>query len=155
MKQWAPDVASLTLGATIVDASNQFYSDPINLLLPHRADDMRSGWESARSRDPTHTDWVIVQLACRAALQSLELDTAHFRGNFPFEWQLHYSDDPLTTPADELTWMPLVSKRRGRGHFRCVLHFEAKPTAQFVRLQVIPDGGVSRLRVLGLPISLP
>jgi allantoicase len=60
---------------------------------------MRDGWETKRSRNPGHHDWVIILLfvkqifyltnthtrlrGCAGVLDHVEIDTNHFMGNFP------------------------------------------------------------------------
>lgn len=58
----AIDLASVQNGGHAVDSSNKFYSHPSNLLLPTRAANMGSGWESQRSRKADNQDWAIIQL---------------------------------------------------------------------------------------------
>ena len=63
--------------------SDQHFGAAANLLLPGRGADMGDGWETARSRAPGHTDWVVTRLAARAKVSRVVVDTLHFRGNFP------------------------------------------------------------------------
>ena len=44
------------------------------------------GWESRRKRQPGH-DWCVIRLGAPGAIHGVNLDTAHFLGNFPpFAW---------------------------------------------------------------------
>ena len=146
------DVADVRRGASIVATSDAFYGAPIHLLLPQRAPDMHSGWETKRSRDKDHTDWSVVKLGVRARVLAIEVDTAHFRGNFPHSYELWYSDEAFDTTPDDLSWSELVPRQRGRGHARTALHIDSDVSARFIKLVLIPDGGVSRLRVYGQPL---
>ncbi|SPQ96390.1 unnamed protein product (mitochondrion) [Plasmodiophora brassicae] len=146
----AIDLASVQNGGHAVDSSNKFYSHPSNLLLPTRAANMGSGWESQRSRKADNQDWAIIQLGQPGVVHAIEVDTAHFRGNFPHRIRVDATTDASgQTP----TWKTLVSERPGRGHFRAVFfaddlseEFRDTPITH-VRVVSIPDGGISRLRV--------
>src|SRR3954465_9644475 len=76
------DVAAAVHGAYIVDTSDRFYGEPRNMLMPYRAENMGDGWETKRRRGPGH-DWVILRLGLEATIRRIELDTAHFKGNYP------------------------------------------------------------------------
>ena len=78
------DLAYVCNGAVALDYSDQHFGSADNLLLPGRGHDMSDGWETKRSRQPGHTDWVIVQLGKESSfIEKIIVDTAHFRGNFP------------------------------------------------------------------------
>ena len=76
------DLASAVHGGYIVDRSDRFYGDPRNMLMPYPAENMGDGWETKRRRGPGH-DWVILRLGLEATIRRIELDTAHFKGNYP------------------------------------------------------------------------
>ncbi|CAG8697025.1 16938_t:CDS:2 [Dentiscutata erythropus] len=88
------DLAYLGHGAKVVACSNQHYARAENLLLPGRGIDMSDGWETRRSREKNHSDWVIIQLGAPGFLDHVEIDTAFFKGNFPESATLEacYSD---------------------------------------------------------------
>ena len=50
---------------------------------------MGEGWETRRKRGPGH-DWIILKLAGKSLIQKIEVDTDHFKGNFPIAalWML-------------------------------------------------------------------
>jgi allantoicase len=116
--------------------------------MPDRAEDMRSGWESKRSREADHQDWAVIKLACRSRLDAIEIDTAHFRGNFPYEFRVEASDSSERMPK---TWTTIIKQRKGRGHYRMACKLEGEVVATHVKVIAIPDGGISRLRVYGKP----
>ena len=39
---------------------------------------MGDGWETGRRREPGH-EWIVVKLAARATIESIVVDTAHFK----------------------------------------------------------------------------
>lgn len=56
------DLAHVSSGGLAVSCSDQHYGTKDNLLLPGRGKDMGDGWETKRSREKNHVDWVIVKL---------------------------------------------------------------------------------------------
>ena len=76
------DLVSVENGGSVVDSSDQHYGAPRNLLMPYRALNMCDGWETKRRRGPGH-DWVILKLGVPGTIHRVEVDTAHFKGNYP------------------------------------------------------------------------
>ena len=52
------------------------------LIMPGRAKNMGDGWETKRRRGPGH-DWAIVRLGAPGDVSKVEIDTNHFKGNYP------------------------------------------------------------------------
>src|SRR6476659_2682836 len=76
------DLAAVENGGLVLSCSDMFFGHKHNLIMPGRAANMSDGWETRRRRGPGH-DWVIVQLACEGVVRRVEIDTAHFKGNYP------------------------------------------------------------------------
>ena len=152
------DLAAVENGGRAVASSDQFYSAPLNLLMPGRAKQMSDGWETRRRRGPGH-DWVIVKLGMAGSIDRIEIDTAHFKGNFPDSCSLEacYAEggeaesSRLMSDSSAAGWrqlLPRLPLKPNRVHiFRKQLQ-ETGP-ATHVRLNIFPDGGVSRFRVFG------
>ena len=87
------DLAAVGNGALVVAASDMFFGSKENLIVPGRAANMGDGWETKRRRGPGH-DWAIVQLGRRGRIQRVEVDTNHFRGNYPDRCSLDACDAP-------------------------------------------------------------
>lgn len=144
------DVAAAEHGAAVVDCSNMFYGSPQRMLMPGLARSMGDGWETARRRDDGN-DWVLVRLAAPAVIGFAELDTSHFKGNAPGAAALRGADARVADPGDAGAWFdllpatPLVPDTRHR------FPLPAAPAATHVRLDIFPDGGMARLRLLGTP----
>jgi allantoicase len=130
------DLASIENGASVVEASDMFFGSRHNMIFPGRSTGMHDGWETRRSRGPHH-DWCIVQLACEGEIERIEVDTLHFKGNFPESCDLSTDD------------IEILGRQQLKAHS---LHtFEAHATASRVLFRIFPDGGVSRLRIWGKP----
>jgi len=56
------DLAHVANGGLAVACSDQHFGKKDNLLNPNRGINMGDGWETARSREKNHQDWVIVKL---------------------------------------------------------------------------------------------
>ena len=134
------DLAALENGAVVTGCSNMFYSSPANLLLPGQARVMGDGWETSRRRDQAN-DWVAVRLACAGLVEVAELDTSHFVGNAP-GW--------ATLRGDGSDLVPRTALQPDTRHRFAV---PGSPVAEEVRLDIYPDGGMARLRVLGRPTA--
>ncbi len=135
------DLAALENGAVVTGCSNMFYSSPANLLLPGQARVMGDGWETSRRRDQAN-DWVEVRLACAGSVEVVELDTSHFVGNAP-----GWATLSGVTAGSSLPRTALQPDTRHR------FAVPGGPVTGQVRLDIYPDGGMARLRVLGRPTA--
>jgi allantoicase len=147
------DLVAVKNGGSIVTSSDQFFGAPRNLLLPGRGRDMGDGWETKRRRGPGH-DWTIVKLGMPGTIRRIEVDTAHYRGNFPDSCSVDVcnarvsSDDAASIAA--ITWSELLPQTKLQAHHRHIFpELSNTGAATHVRLNIYPDGGVSRLRVFG------
>jgi allantoicase len=141
------DLAAIENGGAVLECSNMFYGSPGNLLLPGLARTMGEGWETARRRDDGN-DWVLVRLGLPGVVRLAELDTSHFKGNAP-GWA------SLTGFADGAEPFPLLARTRLQPDTRHRFVLPATASASSVRLDIYPDGGMARLRLLGTPASPP
>lgn len=149
------DLAAMTNGALATRCSDQHYGRKDNLLLPGRGVDMGDGWETKRTRG-AHVDWVVVRLAAPGELSRVVVDTAHFRGNFPQRVQLFAAIGAAGEPAfdDAQAWEEVLSPQpcgpdREHAYAVDVLKGVEGRVFRFVKMVIIPDGGVKRLRVFG------
>lgn len=147
------DLAALENGGWVVSSSDMFYGHRQNLILPGRSLFMGDGWETRRRRGHGH-DWSIVRLAAPSALHRVEIDTDHFKGNSPDAMGLEgihlpgASADALADPR--APWFPLIDETKLQPHARYKFEDLAPhESATHVRLRILPDGGVARMRVFG------
>ena len=148
------DLAAAEHGGDVLLASDMFFGERRNLVMPGRAVNMSDGWETRRRRGPG-SDWAILRLAAPGTISRLEIDTNHFKGNFPDTCKVEACFAPgvnaeeLAKPTAE--WRELLGTTKLQAHTR---HYFERELADLdrvthVRLNVYPDGGVSRLRVFG------
>src|SRR4051812_43016430 len=76
------DLASIRNGGLVIAASDMHFGAAGNMIMPGRATNMGDGWETRRRRGPGH-DWAIVRLGAPGLLTRIEIDTNHFKGNYP------------------------------------------------------------------------
>lgn len=141
------DLASMLAGATTMAQSDMFFGLSQNMLKPGRGKNMGDGWETRRRRGPGH-DWAVVQLAAEGVVERVEVDTHHFKGNYPdrFSLEVHSgSPEEPSVPAD----VPLVAERKLMAHTRHFVDVEDAPAGTHAVLRIYPDGGVSRFRMWG------
>ena len=147
------NLAALENGALALACSDAHFGGMNNLLLPGRALNMGSGWETRRRRGPG-SDWIVIQLAARGTPSVIELDTNHFKGNFPDRCAIDVIDAPGARPTgliESNAWLELLGETKLHADTR---HFFARELlsrspATHLRLRIFPDGGVSRLRIWG------
>ncbi len=139
----AVDLAAIDHGGLVVDVSDKHYGSPNNMLMPGRAANMGDGWETKRRRGPGH-DWAIVRLGTTGELTKVEIDTNHFKGNYPDSASI----DGLVGDGE---WVEALPQTKLRAHHRHFFTTELRRmgAVSSIRLNIYPDGGVSRLRVYG------
>jgi allantoicase len=138
------DLAALANGAQVTGCSNMFYSSPSNLISPGLARNMGEGWETARRRDDAN-DWVEIRLAAPGVPRLAELDTSYFVGNAPGWASLRARDRRIDAGA-LATLLPRTRLQPDTPHrFR----LGPAPEVTDIRLDIYPDGGMARLRLLG------
>lgn len=139
------DLASVAYGARILSASNEHYSPASRMISPFAPIHMFDGLESARSRNPGHTESVHLQLARPGKLKRLEMDFTYFRNNNPREVELHGLSNGVWKQILPKT---LVKHYAGNRFFK---DLDLKEVFTEVKLIVHPDGGVNRLHLFGTP----
>ncbi len=137
------DVVALENGGSVEDASDRFYSPPTNTILPGRSGKMDEGWETRRRRD-LGNDWISYRLAGQAELRAVEIDTAYLKGNAA-GWAALYGQDRSGGGDEWFPIMPRVQLQPDTLHRFLV----GGPPVTHVRLDIFPDGGISRLRLHG------
>jgi allantoicase len=142
------DLLALENGGRLLSTSGAFYSSPENLILAHRARLMGEGWENARRRGPGN-DWAVFQLAARGLPSLMEVDTSHFIGNAPGEVRVSAVDGTASDISHSSAWWDVVPRTPVLADTRHRFLVAARRAATHLRLDVYPDGGLTRLRCFG------
>ena len=139
------DLASIEHGGVVLDVSDMHYGAKGNMLMPGRAANMADGWETRRRRGPGF-DWAIIRLGHAGKVSKIEIDTNHYKGNFPDSASI----EGRLAPSTE--WRELLPQTKLKAHHRHEFAKELKKLGpvSHLKLNIFPDGGVSRLRVYGI-----
>lgn len=148
------DLVAVENGGLVLSCSDMFFGHRHNLIMPGRATNMSDGWETKRRRGPGH-DWVIIRLGRPGQIRRVEVDTSHFKGNFPESCSLEACNN-RDSNAEALTnlsvpWSTVLPRTKLQAHTRHLFAEELLDAgvASHLRFSIFPDGGVSRLRVYG------
>jgi allantoicase len=86
------DLASERLGAAVIAANDEFFAPKENLIRPEPPrwregkytdrGKWMDGWETRRRRD-AGDDWCIVGLGVAGIVRGVDVETTHFKGNYP------------------------------------------------------------------------
>ncbi|MEU8587587.1 allantoicase [Streptomyces sp. NPDC048664] len=149
------DTVALENGGRVEDASDFFYSPAGNTILPGRSRTMDDGWETRRRRDQGN-DWISYRLAERSLIRAVEIDTACLKGNAAGWATVSVKDERRGEQHER------GEQGDGAGRWREILartplqpdtnHRFALPEAAVgthARVDIFPDGGISRLRLFG------
>ncbi|MDX1737205.1 MAG: allantoicase [Alphaproteobacteria bacterium] len=153
------DLAATVNGGRAISWSDAHFGVPSNLLAPGRGVNMGDGWETARRRVPGF-DWCILALGHKGLIEEIEIDTAHFKGNFAYKCSIHAAnvsfgtEDTLATqsmfweellPETELDMDQIFTFAKDKLN-------DLGPITH-IRLNIFPDGGISRIRLRGKPVE--
>ena len=140
------DLASIRNGGLVLEASDMHFGAKDNMIMPGRATNMGDGWETKRRRGPGY-DWAIVRLGAPGMISKLEIDTNHFKGNYPESASVDGGRG--FSPVDQ--WTEILPRVKLGPHRRHFFSKELRTTGpvSHVRLNIYPDGGISRFRVYG------
>jgi allantoicase len=146
------DLAAVENGGSAISCSDMFFSSMNNLIMPGPPVNMGDGWETKRRRGPGH-DWIILQLGSAGTIAKIEVDTTHFKGNFPDSCSIDACRLSSSMDAGDsgVEWKELLPRTKLAANTR---HYFEKELARVgpathVRLNIYPDGGVGRLRLWG------
>jgi len=116
---------------------------------------MGDGWETRRSRGKNF-DWIIIKCAEAGKVNNIQIDTHHFKGNYPDRCSLqaafiNYKISEKNIVKKSKKWNLLLNKVKLRAHkkhnFKTKLMKNKK--INYIKLNIFPDGGISRIRVFG------
>lgn len=149
------ELSTLKNGGRVVAYNNAHYGDVWAVLAEGRGRNMGDGWETRRRREPGN-DWMIVALGAPGIVEAIEVDTAHFKGNFPDRCSLQAADVQWGTDDSIITqsmfWPVLLGEQKlgpdAIHRFDGAQLTDLGPVSH-IKLSIIPDGGISRLRIWG------
>lgn len=148
------NLAALEYGARVVACNNSHFGSPKQMLMPGAGLNMGDGWETRRRREPGY-DWCVIELATPGEIDQIIVDTAFFKGNFPDRCSIQCAylteatDQSLITQS--MFWKTILPETHLSADTAHCFDDELAPSGvvTHVRLNIHPDGGISRFRVLG------
>jgi len=147
------DLAAAINGGKAIACNDMFFSAMGNLIMPGRGINMGDGWETKRNRTPGNRDWVILKLATAGNIEKIIVDTCHFKGNYPdscsIEACMSNNDEAVLTDAQEWKAILPAQKLSADNEHEYVNEIQNPGIYSHVRLNIFPDGGISRLRLFG------
>jgi allantoicase len=146
------DLFAIENGGRAIYCNDEHFGSMHNLNLAGRGVNMGDGWETARRRRPGN-DWVVLALGHPGKIEEIEIDTLHFKGNYPDRVELRAAlltdgDDLITGSEEWAVLLPESKLEMDRQHlFSATL--QDVGVVSHVRMNIFPDGGISRLRLYG------
>ncbi len=132
--------------------NDMFFSAMDNLISPTKGKDMGDGWETKRNRTPNNEDWVILRLGHQGIVKKILVDTHHFKGNYPDSCAIDACNCTNDEEIMNANWQPLLHQQKLEAHQEHSFEdnlIEKHPPITHIKLKIYPDGGISRLRILG------
>ena len=170
-----PDLASRALGGSVVWANDEFFASKENLIKPEppvfrprtftSKGQQYDGWETRRRRpgapgvSGTEHDSALIRLGAPGVIRGVVVDTSYFLGNYPPQCSVEAARLPGYPSPKKLlrarwdTVVPPSALRGGAVH--CFPVDGPERRYSHVRLNMLPDGGIARLRVHALPVADP
>lgn len=156
------DLANERLRGYVLAASDEFFAQRESLLhdeepvyLEEEYDfhgKWMDGWQTQYRRRPGH-EWAIVRLGVPGVVEEVVLDTTHFSGNYAPVASLEGCVAPHNAQLEELTeWTEILPRSELGPDRKNQFHVSNRYRFTHVRLNIYPDGGIARLRVLGQPV---
>ena len=149
------DLVSVYNEGRALYCNDMFFSRMENLIAPGRGVNMGDGWETKRRREPGN-DWAILSLGRAGKVEEIEVDTAHFKGNYPDRFSIDFCDmgnvgDFSLEDLQKAQWSSLLNETKLQADHQHFFSGEEVKNAHatHIRLNIFPDGGISRLRLWG------
>ena len=149
------NLTSVLNGATPIACNNEHFGRAENILAPGKGKNMGDGWETRRSRGKNF-DWLILKCAAIGKIKKIQIDTHHFKGNYPDKCSLQaaYLNQKMSSKTivnKSKKWKLLLNKVKLYAHkkhnFKNKLMKNNK--VNYIKINIFPDGGISRIRVFG------
>ena len=146
-------------GASIVGCNNEHFGRAENILAPGKGKNMGDGWETRRSRGKNF-DWLIIKLGHAGTINKIEIDTHHFKGNYPDRCSVQATYIPkkisnYLVVKKSNKWKSLLNKVKLNANKKHSFNNKImkKNKINFIRINIYPDGGISRIRTFGKVIK--
>ena len=150
------DFALSDNGGEMISCSDMHFSHMGNLIKPTPSVDMSDGWETKRRRGPGY-DWSILKLGSPCTIERVIVDTLHFKGNFPDSCSVEGCFEPKINNdsflENKIDWTEILPNSKLAGNQENIFNLSQTLPHTHIQFNIYPDGGVSRLRILGREAS--
>ena len=153
------NLSSILNGSTIVGCNNEHFGKAENVLSPGTGVNMGDGWETRRSRGKNF-DWIIIKFGKPGIIDRLEIDTHHFKGNYPESLTVQSAFITDKTNSNKLlanskNWKTFLEKTKLKPHKKHLFKskINKKNKINCLKINIFPDGGISRIRAFGKVIK--
>jgi allantoicase len=153
------NLSSMLNGSSIVGCNNEHFGQAENILAPGKGKNMGDGWETRRSRGKNF-DWLIIKFGRTGTINKIEIDTHHFKGNYPDRCTVQATYIPKKISNYSIVkksnkWKSLLNKVKLNANKKHSFNNKImkKNKINFIRINIYPDGGISRIRVFGKAIK--
>ena len=153
------NLSSILNGSTIVGCNNEHFGKAENVLSPGTGVNMGDGWETRRSRGKNF-DWIIIKFGKPGIIDRLEIDTHHFKGNYPESLTVQSAFITDKTNSNKLlanskNWKTFLEKTKLKPHKKHLFksNINKKNKINCLKINIFPDGGISRIRAFGKVIK--
>lgn len=141
------DLAAAVNGGHVYGATDMHYGERQNVIMPSNPRTANDGWGTRRRRESGHESCTI-RLVGPGKLKAVTLDTAYFHSACPGQAAL---DASCSADPGEDDWFELLPPQtmipNTEHHFQDEL--QENEDVLWVRLNLLPDGGMARIRVWG------
>ena len=153
------NLTSLLNGASIIGCNNEHFGRAENILAPGVGKNMGDGWETRRSRGKNF-DWLIIKLGRTGIINKIEIDTHHFKGNYPDRCSIQAAYIPKkisnnSVVKKSIKWKSILNKVKLNANKKHSFNNKLmkKNKINYIRINIYPDGGISRIRTFGKVIK--
>ncbi len=148
------NLASPILGTKIYSYSDQFFGAASRMLNENspifkenvydKHGKWMDGWETRRKRIEGN-DFCIIKLGKAGKVSVVEIDTSFFNGNQPE----YASLDVCFSNNNKFKWKNILKKKKLKPNAIHKFKISKSYPINFAKLNIFPDGGVARLKLLG------
>ncbi|XP_064630581.1 probable inactive allantoicase [Lineus longissimus] len=159
------NLVAMENGGICVSYSSACSGHARNVIAPGDATAMEEGWVTSSTGLPSGdscgpvSEWAVFKLGHPGVIDKVEVDTSYFKGNFPDSYKIdgclitnRKDEKTLLHDPSQMSWRAVLPvKKLSADNLHVYLNLPQQEVISHVRLAVVPNGGISRLRLWGYP----
>ena len=149
------ETSNLIYGGKIISFSDAHYGNINSIITKGNPVNMGDGWETRRRRSPGY-DWIIIKLGTATKINKILVDTTFFKGNSPSFISLQAekidAKENVNVEPQAIYWPKILKKQIINPDSVHIFEndlYEFEKIVNYVKLNIYPDGGISRFRIFG------